>query len=183
MHKIISTFVLVVAINSIALSQIEKNTWMIGGSGNAYFGTNPSFMHITLNPNAGYFISDNWAIGLSSLVTTGFSSSAFGLIYVQGIYTRYYLNLSERVSLFPELRTGAGLINKDSGGNFKMGYNSNLAFGASFWINKNVAFEPKIDYTLYGSDIGSFVGPPLRLPTLNLGFQIYINRGEKKSAW
>ncbi len=178
MHKIISTLILVIAINSIALCQIEKNTWMIGGTGNAGvyytgFGNNLAY-NLQLQASLGYFVTDNLALGITpGFLLIGNNNSSFYNVILP-VFSRYYFNISKRISLFPELNGGLGF---SSNVNSKPSYLFNAGLGASFWINSSVAFEPKFEYSIYDpNEITPWVNK--KIPLLKLGFQIYLNRRE-----
>ncbi|MEX2596384.1 MAG: hypothetical protein WEC59_05575 [Salibacteraceae bacterium] len=171
--------VLIACFSTTALAQIEKNSWMIGGSGNAGayntgFGNNLVY-NLQLQATVGYFVANNFALGISpGFLLIGSDNSSFYNVILPA-FSRYYFNVSERISLFPELNGGLGLASNANNTPF---YLFNVAVGASFWINKNVAFEPKFEYSIYDpNQVTPWVNK--KIPQLKLGFQIYLNRGNE----
>jgi len=143
-----------------AQAQIEKNTMMAGGSltFNRYTPKNSngtSSTSFSLNPDFGYFVADNFAIG------TGLSFNAYGsgnnIVYVSP-YLRYYVK-----KFYLQTKFDYGRFNSQS--------NSNLSFdlGYALFLNDNVALEPAFYFSQNLNGQGNNVG-------FKMGFQIYFNR-------
>ena len=147
-------------ISSFQLSaQIEKNTIMAGGSLTFNNHTpkvgGSSTTTFNLNPNFGYFVADNFALG------TGLSFNAFGssnnIVYVSP-YLRYYVK-----NFYLQTKFDYGRYNSQN--------NSNLSFdlGYALFLNDNVALEPAFYFAQNLNGQGSNLG-------FKMGFQIYFNR-------
>lgn len=152
---------LTLLISSFQLSaQIEKNTIMAGGSltFNKYTpktGSTTNSMTLSINPNFGYFVADNFAVG------AGLSFNAYGsgnnFVYVSP-YLRYYVK-----NFYLQTKFDYGRYNSQS--------NSNLSFdlGYALFLNDNVALEPAFYFSQNLNGQGSNLG-------FKMGFQIYFNR-------
>lgn len=151
---------LTLLISSFQLSaQIEKNTIMAGGSltfnNHTPKGGGSSSTTLVINPDFGYFVADNFAVG------AGLSLNAYGsgnnIVYVSP-YLRYYVK-----NFYLQTKFDYGRYNSHS--------NSNLSFdlGYALFLNDNVALEPAFYFSQNFNGQGSNLG-------FKMGFQIYFNR-------
>ena len=165
MKNAIFLLVMILTFSFNSFSQVEKNTWMIGGSAgfnnyhNKASGTNSSLLQI--NPQLGFFFADNFAVGAV------FGINNFGSVksWSASPFVRYYLKY-----LFPELSYG---LKRETIGDISD--NSSVlkgSIGYAVFLNDNVALEPSLYYSqnfaggkTYGSNYG-----------IQLGLQIYLNR-------
>lgn len=118
--------VLIVFFGSIELkAQMQKGSWMLEGSGglsrsrtyNPDIDEKPNPVSgLTLYPKAGFFVSDNFAIGLSGLLGTSWSRNpnydpnilndykkGSTLDYGAGLFFRKYAPINEHISFFGEI--------------------------------------------------------------------------------
>ena len=196
-NALLLTVAMVFGAVGISNAQLSKGDFMLGadtGSGlvsssnNGLFGLNFGLndgagYNVGLSPKVGYFIADNFLIGVST--NLGFTKSpevngvsAKSTVYGIQALSRYYLfpgevgveNLLKRGRFFVEANGGI------SGVNIKDGPSTNgfaLGFGPgySYFITDNVALETTLKYnglagggdTSYQNSIG-----------LNIGIQIFL---------
>jgi hypothetical protein len=157
MKNILTLVALTICISMNA--QIGKGAFMAGGSlrfnqhipkGN---GTKTSIFNI--NPNFGYFFTDNFVAGLG--VSFNSNLSDYNVVYISP-YVRYYVKKFYLQSKFDYGRSGS----------FS---NSNLSFdlGYALFLNDNVALEPAFYYLHNFNSQGDDLG-------FKMGLQIYFNR-------
>jgi hypothetical protein len=186
-----------------ALAQTEKGTWMLGGSAgwsksssDYEFGTGSGKYKnssLSFSPNIGYFVSDNFALGLS-LPIQFFKTEVTGeplmmndsryFSYGFGPSIRYYFPLNEKWALLSTAAYNLGWAISDtqyfdgvSGmvvDNKSKNDWSGFAVGAgvSYFINKNIGLEGLLQYQgtkHYENDTDD------RL-TFKVGFQIYLGK-------
>jgi hypothetical protein len=178
----------------------EKGNWMLGSNlllANMSFGGGASGHYssydLSISPRIGYFVKDDFAMGMTlSYNTAGqtrrFNSSSVGA----NVFGRYYLGKSitdegELKKLRFFLETGAGLnsgrgtfTNPDGNkvrGQFS-NYSAYIMPGASYFINKNVALEGSIYFQHNGSLGKNSVQNPGRDNRIgfNLGLNIFIGK-------
>lgn len=144
---------------NLSAQTVNAGTWMIGGS--AGFSSqkiknaDASTTYLNLNPTLGYFVADDWGVGLSinfnSTSYDGESDSSFGL----GPFVRYYFTdpIYLKVGLDLDLDKGGGTL-------------FTAAVGYSWFISSDMAVEPNLffslnngegetsDFTVFGLGIG-----------------------------
>jgi len=158
MKRILLFTLLFIGLN--AQAQLDKNTMMAGGSltFNRYTPKNSngtSSTWFSLNPDFGYFVADNFAVG------AGFSFNGYGsgnnIVYFSP-YLRYYVK-----KFYLQSKFEYGRLNSQS--------NSNLSFdlGYALFLNDNVALEPAFYFSQNLNGQGNNIG-------FKMGFQIYFNR-------
>ena len=171
MKKIVLLIVALVSINS--FSQTEKGKILIGAHSNLgassfnfsfktddtpsqKYGSSKGF---SFSPNVGFFILDNFALGLdlslsfssssnvNSNIENGFNTSSIGP------FAKYYL-LKDKFRPFLMVKYSIGRSKNtqtDQFGNensYKSSLNSlNAGAGAAYFINNYLSFEFSIDYT------------------------------------
>lgn len=137
-------------------SQTQKGNILLGG-GLSFSNTKEKDKNVLLiNPNAGLFIVDNFAIGMElSLESETKASSVFTI----GPYLRGY---------FAKTDKGA-ILGQVSYNNVSSDGKTSSAFGAkggyAFFLNKNIAIENTVGY-LFGDNSTLRIG---------VGFQIHLN--------
>lgn len=196
-NSVLLTVAMLLGAVGISNAQLSKGDVMLGtdfGSGlvstsnGGLFGlnfglNNGAGYNVGLSPKVGYFIADNFLVGVST--NLGFTKSpevngvsAKSTVYGIQAFSRYYLfpgevgvdNLLKRGRFFAEANGGI------SGVNIKDGPSTNgfaLGFGPgySYFITDNVALETTLKYnglagggdTSYQNSIG-----------LNIGIQIFL---------
>lgn len=147
-------------------AQIGKGAFMAGGSltFNHHIpkGSNSSTTNFSINPNFGYFFTDNFVAGLGASFNTQNSNySNYNMVYISP-YMRYYVKKFYLQSKFDYRRSSSS-----SGSNS----NSNLSFdlGYALFFNNNVALEPAFYYLHNFNSQGDNLG-------FKMGLQIYFNR-------
>lgn len=129
MKKIFLQFLLVVGMVGMTHAQTQKGSWMLDGEVGTVLSNTKSLSedhlyeqkdhhyNIYLRPSVGYFIKDNWAIGLASgfqfvglrsRLETSYEPIAKGEynVYSFQVFTRKYFPIDEKISLFGDLRLG-----------------------------------------------------------------------------
>lgn len=161
-----------------ANAQIQKDNWMVGGQVADVRFTNG--FSLTLTPQVGYFIKDNWAVGAEVGLSTGGGTTNWSL----GAFSRYYFGKNEINSLlnngrfFGQGNVGFGGINS-SAGNSTNGVNLGIGAGYAYFISKNISLDAilKFDAVVGGGNTsgnGSL--------GLNVGFQIYLPTAKAKAV-
>jgi hypothetical protein len=158
-------------ISVFANAQTEKRTVMVGGGLGLKTGDGAS--EFNLNPNVGFFVANNFAIGGSgnfSTSTTGeISTTNFGI----GPFARYYVgNTNTKPFLVTEfdylsttIKNGEQKLNANG-----FGFLFGLGFAA--FVNQTVAIEGVTGYNYSKfEDTDGSGGFAMRF-----GFQIYFNR-------
>lgn len=169
MKKLILVFILFSGISVASFAQMEKGRWMVDGlltfskedSERDFIEAVPGqytyaneFSEIKFSPGIGYFVKDNLAIGISSMVGYGWGkdeitqtpelsylpSKIDAFSYGVGVFARNYFPIDAKSSFFAEVRTsgawqkrGAIYANQDDREVF---YNSR-----SVDISGNVGFQ------------------------------------------
>jgi hypothetical protein len=149
-----------------ASAQIEKGTVFVGASSsfgvNSYnpSGNGDNTTSVNLNLKAGYFVIENLTVGLnfgydhSSTGDNSSSSTKFG------IFGRYYF--------MGKVFAGLG-VNSVSNSPGDSSAEIPIEVGYAAFITKNIAIEPSLNFVK--GDGGNTFG-------LNVGFSLYLNRGE-----
>lgn len=175
--------VLLAFIPNLMHSQISKGDYLLGGSiylgyvdGNYFNGSdndNRQFS-ISLNPSAGYFIKDKFAIGTSLSYNFNYNiknnSSYHGLAI--GPYLKYYFLEKERnVNVFSRLSYNFEINEsfENSRSNF------NIGAGPVFFINKSIAIETGIYY-----NYSKFENYNIHNIYMGAGFNLHLDRNTKK---
>src|SRR5690606_569612 len=151
-------------------AQTEKGGWLVGANlAGINYGFDSKVFSLGLNPQAGYFIADNVALGASlhlgvDAPKDGDAVTSWGI----GPFVRGYFGGTEKGKFFGQADVAFGGV--ESATSFGLGATA----GYAYFITKNVALETGLGYTYLKpesvdglSDIG-----------LNVGFQIYL--GGKK---
>ncbi len=166
----------VLAIAFSASAQTEKGRWLVGG--NAGFssskagGASASVSSFNINPNAGYFVADNIAVGAG----VGFTSATGGFsAFAAAPFVRYYfLPLGTNAKLFANGSFGFGSVKPGSGAASLSSTQWEIAAGPSFFLNKNVALETVL---AYGQQKPKGV-PASKEFGVKVGFQILLDGGK-----
>ena len=185
MKKLILTLLATLSL-SIGFSQIEKGTFMTGASSSlsynnySFKGTTTNLNIFNLNFKGGYFVADNFALGLN-INYINLNQSTTNSTTSLGIFVRYYFHtpvfVGVGVSSVTNSFTGFGSSNSSTSTvlPFELGY-------AAF-ITRNFAIEPSINYNV-GDDKGGVTFNGLNVGAngsfgFNIGFTLYLNRGEE----
>ena len=151
--------------------QTEKGDWLVGGSFSLNTAKNSTT--ISLSPNAGYFLLDNFLLGgklgyeFSELGDT--KISAFDI----GPFTRYYFQ-GTKVKPFGQfdLDFQSAKLTTDLGSSTESAVGFFIGAGVALFLNENVALETVMGYKNTKVENQSGTGGF----NMRLGFQVYINR-------
>ncbi|WP_159430938.1 outer membrane beta-barrel protein [Flavobacterium segetis] len=180
-HILILSFVLFVNLMS---AQIDKGNWMVGGSGNftnyksTFQSNNTEFTQtgsgISISPNLGYFVVDNFAVGTAVGFNFSNPSGANNNSHSYGIspFVRYYFRKAEKI-INPFLQTSYGFSegkSESGGSNKSRGYT--IKGGSAIFFNSSVALELSLNYnsSKYNSDT------TYNDLTIGIGFQIHLEK-------
>ena len=157
---------------NVGMTPIQKGNWIVGGSlGSLGYSFEGESFNMSLNPRAGYFISDGLALGLGlvgAVATAPHSDTEWG--YGVAPFVRYYFpkGSSSTGRFFAHGDIGIAGSSLGSGATLQLGAN----VGYAHFITESVALEAMAGYnyskaTVSGSEKASGLG-------VSLGFQIYL---------
>lgn len=165
-------------------SQITKGYWMYGGSGsythkltkiNDNIDTD-SF--ITIEPNAGYFVNDNWAVGGIVRYINYMGDIHFNNQYGLGIFTRYYFLKPDRITNIFAQANYTYVLNHYQ---FK-DFIDNAAFhlygvkiGYVVFFTDNVGFETFLDYEKENYRSITALSSNSTIIKIGMGFHIHLH--------
>jgi hypothetical protein len=166
--KFTFTLISFLALSQLSAQAVNQGAWMVGGSAgftsSKVKDADESSTRIWVNPNLGYFIADDLAIGLglniNSLSPAGTDESFtdFGL----GPFVRFYF----ADAIFAQAGVNLGLGDAEFT-EFQVGV------GYSWFIDNSVAVEPMLFYNSHSvdGDFGDF-----STFGLSIGIQAFANR-------
>ncbi len=181
MKKLIPVLSLLMLLSIQGFSQIEKGTLLVGGSGSFdwEFKESDNPILILLNPNLGYFATNNFALGAS----VGFQYFSYGESSSVGVslapFVRYYTNITannESLKFFIHGQSGMFWPDMKNSPDDN-GYFLNAGPGLAVFLNNNAALEFGLNY--YYSDYLDKDYDANKALMFNVGFQTYINRNNK----
>ena len=170
MKRILTTILWTAVIYS-ANAQTEKGDWLVGGRVDLNTGENST--QIRFNPNAGYFVIDNLAVGGNFAIDYAKSGDVKATDFGLGPFARYYFTKSNAK---PLIHTAFNYISsKVKGPNTSItnnGFNFLAAGGVALFMNQNVSLEILAGYshTKYKDFDGSGGF------SLGIGFQVYLTK-------
>ncbi|MBK6993428.1 MAG: outer membrane beta-barrel protein [Lewinellaceae bacterium] len=175
-HFFLLLILLVFATNLSA--QIQKGTVLLGGTVgfNRISEDGEGITYVNLSPNAGFFLTDRFALGSSLdfivVASDGESSTSFGL----SPFARYYLNEGGKSRFFGQGKFGFQIGDTDFFDE-STAWIFGLGIGADFFLNDNVAIEAilgyeRLQYPEYELGL-NHIG-------LNFGVAAFISRGKKE---
>jgi len=154
-------------VNSITTAQtVGKGTIMLGGdaffTSTSFDGIDDNLTLISLTPSLGYFVIDDLAIG--ARVGLGFTSLG------DFDATEISLGLSARFYVFDGLFPQVGFQFNSLKINDDADTSTDIMFGIGYtsFINKSVALEPMIMYSINSEDNSTF--------GIGIGLQIFLGR-------
>lgn len=179
-------FFLVLTTSLTINSQITKDNWMVGGTGNfstyenKYIsnGNQVSNKGISMNlsPNIGYFLADRFVLGAH--LSVGYTipkdaQNSFG--YGIGPYARYYfLEEDKLINLFSELSYSFGEAKLGANKSKSNGYG--LKAGAVLFFNRSVGLEVSLDYDSSKLKPKNSPSSTSNILQIGLGFQIHLEK-------
>jgi hypothetical protein len=161
---------------AVAYEAVQEGNWIVGANiGNIGFNFKSENFGIEVNPRAGYFISDNAAIGTE--VQLGLSIYDGGEEFRYGLtpFVRYYFpeGAAPTHRWFGEALAGfAGSSLEDSEGDAVFSSVFGLRAGYAHFVSENVAIEGILGFTRTSADIDVGIGSSGL--NLGIGFQIYL---------
>lgn len=166
---------------SVAGEAIKAGNWIVGGSlGSTGFNFSTETYQLTLEPKAGYFLSDRVAIGAQVIMGLNAYDGATNFNYGLAPFVRYYFpeGASATGRWFGEGRIGfAGSSYEGNIEDEPVSVLLGIRGGYAHFIAKNVAFEASLGYTYTKADIDA--SSSTSGLGLTLGFQIYLE-GRRK---
>lgn len=168
--KKVYVFVLAVCCGFGAMAQTEKGNWLVGGTFNLNTVSNSTT--IGLNPTAGYFVADNFAVGATIMLEYDKFGENKSTTFGAGPLARYYFGKPTNVRPFAhgELNFLSQKFKFPTGTNTENGINYFLGAGLALFLNENVALEGLAGYNHTKiKDIEGDGGFALRI-----GFQVYL---------
>lgn len=104
--------------------------------------------HFEIAPSAGYFVSENIALGLrigymSDKSEVGNTTTEELSTLILGAFGRYYFMPADQFSIFGELGLNYLSVNNDIGGGEANGFGLALAPGISYFVSSNFALEAR----------------------------------------
>lgn len=143
--------------------QTDKNTWILGGTG--FVGSLDKGLYLNLQPNAGYFLYDNFAVGgqMKLTVTTDINQTS-NTQFTLGPYARYYIGKG-KVKALGEIVVGLNAQDKTI-------LTFQAGAGAAWFVRDNVSLDFLAVYGINDNTNG-LVGDRFGV---NVGFQVYFFR-------
>lgn len=191
----------IVAISFLSLqgkAQLDKNTWLAGGSGNFYLSKRDYIsyvspilngyskeLHLTVSPNIGYFIIDKLAVGLRPYFTwgkgeyfpddpTSGGSHSDSKRYGIGPFVRYYfLDKERQFNLLTDISYQFGEWNL--GGKGKLS-NFSISSGPVIYFNTAVGMEFLLGYSTQIEELKNFSKNSSKGLNVSMGFQFHLTK-------
>ncbi|MHC2992510.1 hypothetical protein OB13_13285 [Pontibacter sp. HJ8] len=161
---------------AVASDAIQEGNWMVGANiGTLGYNFKTETFTLAFEPRAGYFISDNAAIGAQAQVGVQFFDGGENFNYGFVPFVRYYFpeGAAPTHRWFGEGVAGfAGSSLKDSDGDRIFSSVLGLRAGYAHFVASHVALEGTLNYTRTSSDI--LIGSATSGLSLGLAFQIYL---------
>ena len=169
MKKLLLSLTLVASLSVVATAQTEKGGWIVGAqAANVSYNTTADIFTLTLSPQAGYFVADNFAIGANLRISMS-NATGSNTVWAIGPFARAYFGGTEKSKFYAQANTGlVGMSGATA-------YNLGATLGHTYFITRNVGLETALGYNYSDSTNGGMGSSDLGL---NLGFQIYL--GKKK---
>lgn len=157
----------------VGIAPVQQGNWIMGGSlGSLGYSFEGESFNININPRAGYFVSDGFAIGLSlNAGLTTFPGDVDNL-WTYGIapFARYYFPQGSSASGRFFGQGEVGIAGSSGGSDVDLAFG--LGAGYAHFITQSVALEAMVGYnyskaTVANASAQSGLG-------VSLGFQIYL---------
>jgi len=148
--------------------QTDKGSHLVGGTAslNNTFSSQSSLFNVNLNPNYGYFIANNLAIGGILSLTYSSNKGSQSTLATLSPFIRYYIGPPKTCMFFGYASAGGGIESDNERKNVGL-YNFQVGPGFDYFINKHVAAEALLTYTgsklnvsgsNYNNNIGLLIG-------------------------
>ena len=152
-------------------AQTESGDWIVGGRLDVNTAENNT--RIGINPNAGIFVANNFAVGANFLIDYAKSGDVKSTDFGIGPFLRYYfLNGTVKPLIHASFRYLSSKVKAPTFSSTNNGSNFLIAGGVALFINENVAIEMLSGYsrTKYKDFDGSGGF------NLGIGFQVYLTK-------
>lgn len=160
----------------VAADAIHRGNWMVGGSlGSTGFNFSSETYQLSLEPSAGYFISDRIALGAQAIIGLTAYDGGTNFNYGLAPFARYYFpeGASPSGRWFGEAKVGfAGSSYEGSMEDEPISVLLGIRGGYSHFIARNVALETSLGYTYSKADVNA--SSSTSGLGITLGFQIYL---------
>jgi hypothetical protein len=149
-----------------SFAQTDKGHYLIGGD-LPFSARLNNGSGVSLSPQFGYFIVDNFALGGLISLNTGGGYTGYAL----GPLARYYFETgNDKLKPFGQLFLGLGGTSRSGFYSYSSnGLVGNVAAGLAIFLNEHVALEPN-----FRIDFDSRTEEPSGTVSLNLGLQVYL---------
>lgn len=188
MKKLLAVITLFLLFFGKANAQITEGNWMVGGNASfnhskyESFGDFPSKSKssgMQLNANLGYFVINNFAVGVSpyfgfsNLEGSNNSHTSYGI----GPFVRYYFLPSDKmINVFSQAGYRYG-ITYAQGKKASTNNDFDIKAGAVVFFNSSVALEFTAEYHIdKGKAINNNSSHQFNYFVLGLGFQIHLEK-------
>lgn len=189
MKKVIQITILFLAFtySNNVISQVSKNTWLIGGEGDfrsTNFKSNSAFSdfnNLMLSSDIGYFFIDKLATGLEFEVQFNFfeSDEYDAQRYSIGPFLRYYfLNMDKQFNIFSQIDYKYSVLKGNDTKNSSSVYG--FKAGSSIFFTKNVALEISLNYDIQNKKLYNDLKYTAKIFSLGIGFQIHLEKINNK---
>jgi hypothetical protein len=163
MKRILLSTLVILSLYFSANAQLEKGSWMVGGSLGVSSTTTPEYQgnytttQVSISPRAGYFFIDRLTAGLS--INSSFSHSHYGgssanpntyndNAYGVGPFVRYYfLPTQKPANILLELSDQYSWLSYSGLPNTERENSYGFAAGPAFFLSPSVALECTLGYT------------------------------------
>lgn len=187
---------LLLAFSLSSMAQLDKNNWLVGGSGNFYLskrdytsytptGLNgySNELHLTLYPNVGYFIFDRFAFGLrpyfswgkgKSTDSNGSGATSDSKRYGIGPFARYYFLAKEKqFNILSDISYQYGEWNLGGKGRLN---NFSISAGPVIYFNSSVGIEFLLGYNSNSEELAGYSKNSSKGFNVGIGFQIHLTK-------
>ncbi|WP_439883088.1 hypothetical protein ACSX1A_07935 [Pontibacter sp. MBLB2868] len=166
---------------AVASDAVREGNWIVGANiANIGMNFKSDFFTLNVNPRAGYFISDNAAIGTEVQLALDIYDGGETFRYGLTPFVRYYFpeGAAPTHRWFGEAIAGiAGSSEEDDEGDSVFSSVIGLRAGYAHFVAQNVALEAILGYTRTSADIS--VGSGQSGLNLSFGLQVYLpGRGQ-----
>ena len=178
-----------------SIAQLDKKTWLVGGSANLYLSkrTYTSYvssnlsgysdeLNLTISPNVGYFIIDKLGIGLRPYFSwgkgdftssNGSTSSSDSKRYGIGPFVRYYfLDKEKQFNILTDIGYQIGEWN--AGGQKGKLENFYFSIGPVIYFNSSVGMEFLLGYNAQSEVLKGYSKNSSKGLNIGIGFQIHL---------
>lgn len=173
-------------LNTLLVSaQTKKGDYLIGVNvlsiSNPIVGVN-NYANISIHPSLGYFVRDNFLIGSKVRIGAGVQNRKVTVLNygVNPFIRKYFSKTESRTKIFAEALIGfnGSYITSDGNKGFHNTVQASLMGGLAYFISRDVSLEATTGIQAITSTLG--LGIEYK-PSLNVGFQVYLNR--KSCKW